>query len=119
MDDLTWPYRWQEPVVEAVHVAFSRWEAQRMMDVYEVQARTRGEVPSEEVRQVRRRHLGKIRAVELAALARLVAAATAGSDPLHVDLGDFARARDKLLAVTPRGRWEEGRLVDAREMGSL
>lgn len=98
VDDLTFPYRWKDPLAEAVHAAFSAWEAPYMEKIYEIQATTRGEVPTEELRTERRERLGKLRAIDLDVLNGLVRSAKNGGDPLSENLASFAMQRDILLS---------------------
>jgi len=98
VDGLLYPYRWVDPAVEAVHAAFRTWEAQRMPEVYAIQAATRGEVPSEAERRARRTLLGQIRVVEHEALEALARAAEARTDPARVDLSRWSGGRERLLA---------------------
>lgn len=97
VDQLLWPYRWVDSRVEALHHIFRAWERARMVEVYAIQAATRGEVPSESERRERRRLLGRIRVVEHDALEALAASADLGMDPARVDLTRFSRARDQLI----------------------
>lgn len=98
VDDLTFPYRWVDPRVEAVHAAFRAWESIDRAGVYLLQAATRGEVLVARQRRARRDLLGRIRAVEHEALEALVRAAQSGRDPGAVELGWFTERRRALLA---------------------
>lgn len=97
VDELTFPYRWRDSRVEAVHVAFGAWERKELNRVYALQAAARGEVPSEAMRKERRQLLGQIRTVELDALQELVDAAQRGSDPERCALDAFSTRRSALL----------------------
>lgn len=97
IDDLTYPYRWLDSRVAAVHDRFAIWERERSDVIYELQARTRGEVGSEAIRGQRRRHLGDLRSLDLDVLWSLVGAAENNRDPSQVDLSAFSQIRDCLL----------------------
>jgi radical SAM superfamily enzyme YgiQ (UPF0313 family) len=97
VDQLTFPYRWLCAQVESVYTAFRAWEAMEQDSIYSLQAAARGEVPTATQRQNRREALGKIRAVELDALEKLVTLTQQGADPLRSDLSTFSRRRRDLL----------------------
>jgi hypothetical protein len=96
-NELTYPYRWRDHQVEAIHNTFRAWEYLDQDRVYDLQAASRGEVRSEAQRRGRCQILGQVRAVELDALQTIVSAAKNGGDPLHPDLGPFTRRRSDLL----------------------
>ena len=110
-NELIYPYRWVDPMAEAVHAAFSAWESQRMESIYEIQASTRGETPNEYVRRWRREYLGRIRTVELDSLWEIVRCTEDGQDPLSVDLSQFSRARGSLIS-----EWQTRRDVPSEPM---
>lgn len=97
-DELTYPYRWLDSRVAAVHSAFTAWEAPRMDEIYDIQAKTRGEMPSEAIRQQRRAYLGKLRGLDLDVLGELIRRTENSEDPVAVDLSAFQKQRDTLLA---------------------
>lgn len=98
-DDLTFPYRWIDSRVEAIHVTFRAWEDEEIERVYEIQSAVRGEVVTETERQRRRAHLGQVRAVELDALQALVEAALQGEDPARCCLAAYSGRRSNLLSA--------------------
>lgn len=101
INDLTYPYRWLDPRVESVYHAFwEKWEKPYMDVTYELQGKTRGELPGEDVRRQRREHLGQLRAIDLDVLELFVNAAQEGKDLNHVMLDQYAKVRDELLEMS-------------------
>ena len=102
VNDLTFPYRYRDPRVEAVQAAFSAWEFKREDAVYSLQAATRGEMESESLRHDLKATLGQVRSAELSALAGLTTAVSEGLAPERVCLGDHDRCRDLALELASR-----------------
>lgn len=71
VDQLVYPYKWMNSDVEDVHAIYSDWESIFADDIYTIQAATRGEIESETLRSEWRVALGKIRTIELSALAHI------------------------------------------------
>ena len=98
LDSMSFPYRWREPAVAAVHDVFETWEDALMDPVYAIQAATRGEVGSERLRSQLRGSLGLLRTLDLDVLDKLVSAAGSGLDPAQQDLSPQLRRRDALVS---------------------
>jgi len=104
IDELIYPFKWRDPVVEEVYAQFSIWEQRLMPEVYAIQAATRGEVASEAWRAEIRSGLGQIRFIEISALEHLAKDALEPQrffDPgkLRQLQDDRKDAVDKLLSV--------------------
>ncbi|MBS1196702.1 MAG: Fe-S oxidoreductase [Proteobacteria bacterium] len=97
VDELTFPYRWRDTRVEAVHNTFRAWERLDGGRVYELQAASRGEVPSENLRRRRCELLGQVRAVELDVLHSIVDSTQQNKDSASLDLSPFTQRRSDLL----------------------
>ena len=80
VDQLVYPYRWNNSNVEDTYNAYSEWENICINDIYTIQATTRGEVLSELLRTEWRTGLGEIREIELSALKYLTNQADRGKN---------------------------------------
>ena len=103
INNLEYPHRWADPQVEAVHEAFTVWEERYLVQLNEMQAATRGELPDEDTRRLRKLRLGILRGQDLDVLDTMVRAVASGQDPAYLDLSDIERRRD-----TACGRWSCG-----------
>ncbi len=99
MNELIYPYRWANGTVEDVYHVLSHWENQWMNDVYTIQAATRGEVPSEELRKQWRIELGKIRSVEIEVLERLAQSVSKAVNPETVDLEEYTEKQERMVTT--------------------
>lgn len=71
VDQLVYHYRWCYGDTQEAYEIFSNWENVFADDVYTIQAATRGEVQSENIRAEWREKLGQIRSVEIEALSSI------------------------------------------------
>ncbi|MBW2737793.1 MAG: radical SAM protein [Deltaproteobacteria bacterium] len=98
INELIYPCRWVNSDAEAVYLAFTSWEKPYLDIMYDLQAKTRGEVPSENIRRRRKRMLGRLRAVDLDVLRTLLDRMEQGSELTTANLDHFRRRRDLLIA---------------------
>ena len=91
IDNLIYPYRWKHSQTQDVYEIYSEWERELSDEVYTIQASTRGEIDSEELRKERRFMLGLIRETELSALEYIT---TQISNGLEVNKAELQRLQD-------------------------
>lgn len=102
VDDLTYPYRWKYSQAEDVYATYSEWEQELSEDVYEIQARTRGEVGSEDLRREWRTILGEVREIELSALEFITSRVSARIEIDKSELRSLQDARNELILCAKR-----------------
>jgi len=105
IDDVTFPYDFRDAYVQAIYTVFRVWEMDAQDAVYKLQARVRGECPSEQVRMKRKRHLGLLRELDLEFLEACIRMADPDPGLLEKHLSarqeEFARRRLLLLKDIP------------------
>lgn len=93
VNQLTYPYKWNNADVQEVYEVFSQWEEKLEPEIYEIQAATRGEIASEVLRSERRSALGNIRFVEINTLKYLVKCAINRQCISYSTLNNFQEMR--------------------------
>lgn len=65
VDQLTYNFRFAAPEIQLIFDTFSSWESETSDKIYDIQARMRGEVISESIREKDRNTLGQLRNLDL------------------------------------------------------
>lgn len=71
-DNLVYPYSFKDSKVQAVVDLYEKWEAPLKKQTYALQAKSRGEIASEETRSYFKNQLGLVRDIEFKALKKIV-----------------------------------------------
>ena len=97
-NQLIFPYKWEDHLVESVYRAFYAWEQECLDVTYRVQGLMRGSVESEYIRKGYREFLGKLRSLDIDVLRYLVRYAKQKENPLRANLGRFHAQRETILS---------------------
>lgn len=94
INDLKYPYEFEDPKVGWIYKAYQEWESPMKNLYYNLQAASRGEVPSEEIRSKLKMVLGQLREIDMTFLETIVPISTrfpissASLDIVSIDLHD-------------------------------